>query len=133
VTKTSDIKIRGRLYPITGGRPRTVDVQMRRLQVESADSTRFPFAESILSGHRLQASVHDCLLRIPDGGTVHNFGIFFKRHVRFGVNEAVRHIDPRLECRGEMAIMRLAKSGRGHTYVNLRGRDAALADHAVKK
>ncbi|KAI0763729.1 hypothetical protein BC629DRAFT_1293822, partial [Irpex lacteus] len=96
---------------------RTVKVSTRCVQHE-----RYPFVESVLDHAVLQPYIHDCSLRVHEGGRWTSFLIFFKRHCRLPRNRGV--------FRGDLLVMRTSCHGK---VINMRGRDRILANWAVER
>lgn len=120
-----DVPLTARLFAATGGPPRNVIVTARCL-----GHRQYPFVESVLSGACVQPYVHDCTLRIREGGQLTTFIFFFKKHIQLPKN---RHCRLAWNCRvlrGDLLMMRTSRSG---TIVNLRGGDQILVDWAVHR
>ncbi|KAI0083091.1 hypothetical protein BDY19DRAFT_865163, partial [Irpex rosettiformis] len=106
----------GRLYP-AGKTSRAVKVATRCLRGQ-----RYPFVESVLDYAVLQPYVHDCTLRICEGGRWTSFLLFFKRHCRLPHNRGA--------FRGDLLVMRTTHDGK---VINMRERDRTLANWAIKR
>lgn len=126
--KTYDLQLRCRSYATGSSKPCSVKVPTRCC--DAPWPHRYPFAETVFSGATQQPYIHDCLVTLFEGKKIHYFCIFFKKHARLPVNQST----PELEAasfRGEAVVTRSSDLHR--TSVNMRGRDAKLADFIMTK
>ncbi|KAH7916966.1 hypothetical protein BV22DRAFT_986628, partial [Leucogyrophana mollusca] len=80
--------IRCRLYSTWRSKPLQVAVATR-CGDRIGRANRYPFVESLLDEAVLQPYVHDCLVRVHEGGVTHDFRIFFKRHCLLRINQSL--------------------------------------------
>jgi hypothetical protein len=78
----------------------------------------------------MQPFIHDCSITVQEVNQAHTFRVFCKNHQRLPTNKAIKAIAPISQWKGDIVVMRSGK--RGHV-VNMRNRDAALADFVVKR
>jgi len=121
--------IRSRLYSSERCKPILVKVPTRCTYPASQGGPRFPFAESVLSGGKIQPYVHDCVVTVYEGQQTHRFRVFFKRHQRLPANRSLPNGTP---FRGEIVIMRVGALDQ-LSVVNMRGRDTVVSDYTVKR
>lgn len=117
------LQIRGRLYSQVLGRPEYVVIQ-------TCDSgyNRFPLVEGLFAELRIQPFIHDCKIVVLEGRVVHEFRVFCKNHQHLSDNTSLQDFS----WKGDLVIMRAGKKQRG-SVVNMRGRDAGLADYAIRQ
>lgn len=121
-----ELRLRCRLYSVASKKPRQVSLATR-----CSPTGRYPLAESVLDEAALQPYIHDCTVHIHEGDTVHRFRIFYKRHCRLPVNQST-HLVTERALRGDAVVMRIGAKD-SQIVVNMRGRDCALSDYAVKR
>ena len=95
----------------------------------SRDAERFPVPESLLQDFCLQPYIHNCEVSVVEGRHTYRFRVFFKRHCHL-------HLNPLLSgdisaFRGDAVVMRIGVGSR-QAVVNMRSRDAAIADYVMK-
>lgn len=128
--QTRHVNLRGRHYPSSDTSPSQILVDTRC--PEDKRQPRYPLAECHFPDARLQPYVHSCLVKIREGHRVHYFTFFYKNHIRLATNISVGHIDRPYPFRSDVIVMRCA--ARDHrSFVNMRGRDSALSDVAVRR
>jgi hypothetical protein len=91
---------------------------------------RFLLVEGFFAHFRRQPFIHDCLLTVNEGTQSHTFQLFFKNHRSMPLNTNISRMVGNRTWRGDMIIMQAGKHA-GKTVVNMRGRDAGLADFAI--
>ncbi len=110
------IQLNSCLYPAgTGSR-------IVKIPTRCAQSERYPFVESVFDHAVVQPYIHDCTLRVREGGCWTSFLLFFKRHCRLPRNQGV--------LRGNLLMMRTTCGGK---VINMRGRDRILANWAIER
>ena len=123
-----EVKIRCRLYSTARTRPMPVVVCARSDRTQAAN--RYPYIESLFEDSRVQPYIHNCIVRVHEGSITHQFMVFFKRHCHLPVNDLV-------SCRGcifrgDVVVTRVAVRN-VRSVVNMRGRDALLADCVMSR
>ncbi|TDL13400.1 hypothetical protein BD410DRAFT_735453, partial [Rickenella mellea] len=112
-----------RLYSSKATRPGPANIAVR-----CTDGTRkglqYANVESMLDGAVLQPYIHDCVVTVHELGVKHRFAVYFKRHIRLPINTS---INGNGAFRGDVVVMRVSAANT-QSVVNLRGRDASLAD-----
>ncbi|KAF8573979.1 hypothetical protein K439DRAFT_1373777, partial [Ramaria rubella] len=116
-----------RIYSVKDLRPRQIHVPMRCSS--NSSRRRYPFVESVFEGAVVQPYIHDCLVYVVEGRHTYHFRIFFKRHCRLLVNQAV-HPTNGMAFRGDVLVMRV---GQQNELVNMRGRDTIVADWVISR
>lgn len=117
--------IRARLYAALSCRPSYVKVE-----TQESGSERFPLLEGTIAGLRTQPFIHDCPVTVFEKGATHTFRVFCKNHCLLPANKVVEVVAPGLGWKGDVVVLRVGKK---HTVVNMRGRDAGLADFVVQR
>ncbi|PPQ75763.1 hypothetical protein CVT26_000703 [Gymnopilus dilepis] len=119
-------RVQAIVYRASGAFPRCVKVVAQDNGVR-----RFAFVEGVLRG-RFQPRVHGAEITIVDRkGRQHTFFFFFKNHRRLPLNQTISRLCQGATWRGDAAMFRVSVSGT--RLINLRSRDRALTDYAVKK
>ncbi|KAI6102802.1 hypothetical protein F5141DRAFT_963843, partial [Pisolithus sp. B1] len=86
---------------------------------------QFPIAESLFQESCLQPYIHNCEVTVIEGQHTYCFHVFFKQHCCLHQNLLLSRDNS--EFRGDAVIMRVGT----RSVVNMRPRDAALADYMV--
>lgn len=126
--KTYEVQLRSRFYASTDLRPSALQVETRASI--DRDVPRFPLAEGHFSGANVQPYIHNCSVIVLEGLLVHHFTVFFKNHCHLPLNRFL--MDSGNGFRGDLLVMRAAARNY-KSFVNMRGRDFALADYAAKR
>ncbi|CAA7270445.1 unnamed protein product [Cyclocybe aegerita] len=118
--------VQGRVYQTFGPKPRFVKVP-----THDNGTRRFAFLQGILKG-RIQQHVHTCEVKVIDRQSrSHLFYIFFKNHCHLPTNWTVLGLSGRKIWNGDIVILHASATSDG--VVNMRGKDAKLADFALKR
>ena len=125
ITKVKCLQIRARLYAALSNKPSYTTVETRE-----SGTNRFPLLEGILADLHTQPFIHDYPITVYESNCAHTFRVFCKNHCHLPVNKAIREMGPDLCWKGDIMVLR---SGKKHGVVNMRSRDAALADFVVKR
>jgi hypothetical protein len=123
--KDKHLRICARLYASSSRHPVYAEIQ-----TQESGTNRFPQLEGVLADLRTQPFIHDCPITIYEANHIYTFRLFCKNHRLLPVNGAIRQIAAHSQWKGDILIMR---SGKKRAVVNMRSRDAALADFAVKR
>src|SRR3954453_18283374 len=128
------IHLRGRLYP-SAGRCKPVQALV---PVRVDANKYFPIPEGLFQHASIQPYIHNCQVTILEGTSRYQFTIFFKNHCRLAPNLALprnpngvhntRQWGPYF--RGDLVIL---KTGVRKPFVNMGGRETAIADYAAKR
>lgn len=122
------ILIRSRLYSVTESRdtePRFRPCQTT-VATTCAPHARYPVVEEVMDHGDIQPFIHNIPVTIRDDNLVYRYMLFYKNHVSLPLNRSI----PTHVFRGDAVIMR---TGNRSQYVNMRGRDAALADMIMER
>jgi hypothetical protein len=122
--QVNPIFLRGRLYSVQSASPRNLSVYTHCTSL-NPQAARYPCVENYLDHPRVQPYVHDVNVQIRTRRSTTVFRIFFKRHVHLPCN-------PTLRVHGNIVVMRVASKCK-ESVVNMRGRDARLADTMIKR
>lgn len=123
------MNIRSRLYSSQRCKPVLVKVPTRCIHPARQGGPRFPFAESVLSGGKIQPFIHDCVVTVYEGKQTHRFRVFFKRHQKLPAN---RSLPDGVPFCGDIVIMRVGALDQ-LSVVNMRGRDTVVSDYMVNR
>jgi hypothetical protein len=132
--QAKQIHLRARLYPSTG---RCKPVQAL-VPVRIEANKYFPIPEGLFQQASVQPYIHNCQVTILEGSSRYQFTIFFKNHCRLALNltlprntDGVRNTRQRGPFfRGDLVIL---KTGVRKPFVNMGGRESAIADYAAKR
>jgi hypothetical protein len=83
-----------------------------------------------MAGLRMQPFIHDCPVTVYEKNAIHTFHVFCKNHRLLPDNQVIEGVAPGLSWRGDVVILRMGKK---QAVVNMRSRDAGLADFVVKR
>lgn len=121
------IYLRSRLYSVQKSKGLQISVPTRSKFPARQGGSRYPLAESVLDDALIQPYVHDCLVCVREGDSIHRFRVYFKNHCRLPTNKSIPHIS-----RGDIIVMR---AGIVHptSVVNMHGRDTIIADWMVPR
>lgn len=87
-------------------------------------------AGSVLDQAKIQPYVHDCLVQVQEGAEVHRLRVFYKRHRRLRVNNALPFMRRNAPIiRGDFVVMRVGVFP--GSVVNMRGRDTVISDWMI--
>ena len=123
--KDKHLRIHAWLYASSSGHPVYTEIQ-----TQESGTNRFPQLKGVLAGLCTQPFIHDCPIIIYEANHIHTFRLFCKNHCLLPANGVIRQIAADSQWKGDILIMR---SGKKRAVVNMRGRDAGLADFAVKR
>jgi hypothetical protein len=125
MTQERYFRIRARLYASLLQLPKRANIQ-----THESGANRFPLLEGVLSGLHTQPFIHDCAVTVYELSQAHTFRVFCKNHQFLPTNKPIKIMEPSSCWRGDLVVMRSGKKGQ---VVNMRGRDAALADFLVRR
>ncbi|KAG1724925.1 hypothetical protein EDB19DRAFT_1614059, partial [Suillus lakei] len=77
--------LRCRLYSASWPRPHQVTM-LTHCSGHSHTAQHFPVPESVLEEAAMQPYVHNCFMNVYEGRHIHQFCIFFKRHLHLRTN-----------------------------------------------
>jgi hypothetical protein len=80
----------------------------------------------------MQPYIHDCVVTVQEGSQLNTFWVFCKNHVKLLTNKIAIEKGRHVLWHGDIIVMRAGKK-RPTSVVNMRGRDARLADFTVKE
>jgi hypothetical protein len=84
---------------------------------------------------KVQPYIHNRSIIVKDGDDLYRFVVFFKRHCRLPLNDAIS--GNKNQLRGDVVVLRASVLVRpkymGWWYVNMRTRDGAIVDFAMEQ
>jgi hypothetical protein len=116
------------LYPVATNKPRQILLSARGV-ASRAGSCNYPFVESAFQDATIQPYIHDCTVRVHEGKHAYLLRIFFKRHCRLPLNQA---LPGNRTFRGDAVVVR-AGAVNSQAVVSMRERDTILSDFVIKK